>query len=144
MGSRLCLTFIDIMVQQASQWLIDEIKQMQRCDWMAKIQWWAYCDEWSEEGSYDPAPHTDEFIKGFFDWYAAGNRLTPKPGSGRGNPRRNRNDWNNQTEWDRVSVGCQECKDMTCWIHCGMDWKGWGKSSLRSKPYCPPADNDRR
>eukprot|EP00929_Paragymnodinium_shiwhaense_P037008 TRINITY_DN19790_c0_g1_i1.p1 TRINITY_DN19790_c0_g1~~TRINITY_DN19790_c0_g1_i1.p1 ORF type:complete len:224 (+),score=68.32 TRINITY_DN19790_c0_g1_i1:71-742(+) len=56
-----------------SEELIGKIKNLQRNDEKAKIQWGAYADAEGER-IRDPAKHTDAFLQKFLDEYAAGKQ----------------------------------------------------------------------
>merc|ERR1719440_226905 len=103
--------------QDAHAALVDQVKQMQRSNWDAKLQWWAYCGEYSDDGSNDPARHTAEFIQGFFKLWFSGERLPePKKGKDKGK--------GDKTMGKPAYPPCAECesaKEGVCWTHCGTE-----------------------
>jgi len=58
----------------ASDILVDKIKQMQRNDECAKVQWWTYCDQHGDRVR-DPSKHDDHFLTNFITQYEAGARM---------------------------------------------------------------------
>lgn len=51
--------------------LVDKIKEMQRTDEAAKLQWWAHCDS-AGGGIRDPAKQTARFLEHFINEYEKG------------------------------------------------------------------------
>uniref|UniRef100_A0A7S1S631 Uncharacterized protein n=1 Tax=Alexandrium catenella TaxID=2925 RepID=A0A7S1S631_ALECA len=56
--------------------LVGTIKELQRGDPSAKVQWWAYCDAMGG-GVHDPAKHEETFMQEFLDNYNSGRRFEP-------------------------------------------------------------------
>lgn len=54
--------------------LVEEVKEMQRSDPVAKEQWWAYADS-QGDGVRDPMRHDVPFLQNFIDSFYSGARL---------------------------------------------------------------------
>eukprot|EP00414_Alexandrium_minutum_P002274 CAMPEP_0113824456 /NCGR_PEP_ID=MMETSP0328-20130328/3251_1 /TAXON_ID=39455 /ORGANISM="Alexandrium minutum" /LENGTH=244 /DNA_ID=CAMNT_0000792395 /DNA_START=96 /DNA_END=828 /DNA_ORIENTATION=+ /assembly_acc=CAM_ASM_000350 len=63
--------------------LVATVKELQRSDYSAKEQWWAYCDAMGG-GVRDPAKHDSDFVQTFINRYRAGQRFEPFGASGGG------------------------------------------------------------
>jgi hypothetical protein len=59
--------------------MVDQVKEMQRSDPIAKEQWHAFCDQYGE-GVRDPAKHDVSFLNSFVSQYTSGARLEYKEG----------------------------------------------------------------
>jgi len=59
--------------------MVDQIKEMQRSDQVAKEQWYAYCEAFGDN-IRDPAKHDISFINSFITQYQSGARLEYKEG----------------------------------------------------------------
>merc|ERR1711862_707719 len=82
------------------------IKEMQKTDPEARLQWIAYVTEHGE-GNRDPARHDDDFIQAFLDQYESGERMEVpecegKKGRGKKCPR---------------DGPCKWCEMGECWDH---------------------------
>jgi len=65
-------------------WLVNQVKEVQRKGDQDKEKWWTYCDK-RQSGSRDPKLHSKEFLQEFLDAYAAGtwnDAPTGGPGAG--------------------------------------------------------------
>lgn len=60
--------------------MVDQVKDMQRSDPMAKEQWYAYCETYGDNVR-DPAKHDATFINSFISQYQSGARLEFKEGA---------------------------------------------------------------
>lgn len=60
--------------------MVDQIKDMQRRDPIAKEQWYAYCEAYGDNVR-DPAKHDAAFISNFITQYNSGARLEYKEGA---------------------------------------------------------------
>jgi len=64
------------VLANATEDLVQKLKELQRTDWAGKEQWGQYCDLHGG-GVRDPTKHPSEFLQTFFTQYKSGVRIEP-------------------------------------------------------------------